>query len=180
MRIMATKRSIKCYIDEVRVANVPKVDGFNPAGFKIRMYPYKDEGNFCMIKSYRFAEGGKSMRDQLAETGKIVTHGILFDSDSHKIKGLSYKTLKQIGELLQDDAALRLSIEGHTDSDGGDDHNMSLSQKRSESVRNYLITTFNIAADRLEAKGWGESKPLDTNGSAEGKANNRRVELVKI
>jgi len=57
---------------------------------------------------------------------------------------------------------------------------MSLSQKRSESVRNYLITTFNIAADRLEAKGWGESKPLDTNGSAEGKANNRRVELVKI
>lgn len=180
MRIMATKRSVKCYVDEVRVANVPKVEGFNPVGFRVRMYPYKDEGNFCMIKSYRFAEGGKSMRDQLAETGKIVTHGILFDTDSHKIKGLSYKTLKQIGELLQEDAGLRLSIEGHTDSDGGDDHNMSLSQKRSESVRNYLITTFNIAADRLEAKGWGESKPLDTNGSAEGKANNRRVELVKI
>jgi outer membrane protein OmpA-like peptidoglycan-associated protein/curli biogenesis system outer membrane secretion channel CsgG len=180
MRIMATKRSIKCYLDEVRVANVPTVEGFNPVGFKVRMYPYKTEGDYCMIKSFRYAEGGKSMRDQLAETGKIVTHGILFDSDSHKIKGLSYKTLTEIGELLQEDAGLRLSIEGHTDSDGGDDYNMSLSQKRSESVRNYLITTFSIAADRLEAKGWGESKPLDTNNSSEGKANNRRVELVKI
>ena len=180
MRIMATSRSIKCYIDEVRVANVPKVEGFNPVGFKVRMYPYQDEGNHCMIKSYRFAEGGKSMRDQLAETGKIITHGILFDSNSHTIKGLSYKTLKQIGELLQDDPALRLSIEGHTDTDGGDDHNMTLSQERAESVRNYIINTYKIPADRLEAKGWGETKPLDTNDSAEGKANNRRVELVKI
>jgi len=56
MRIMATKRSMKCYVDQVRVANVPKVEGFSPVGFKIRMRPYKDEGNYCMIKSFRFAE----------------------------------------------------------------------------------------------------------------------------
>lgn len=180
MRIMATDRSIKCYLDEIRVANVPKVEGFSPVGFKVRMYPYKDEGNYCMIKSYRFAEGGKSMRDQLEESGRIVTHGILFDPDSHVIKGTSFKTLKNIGELLQEDPALRLSIEGHTDTDGTDTHNAELSQNRATSVVNYLIQNYNIAADRLEAKGWGESKPIDTNDTAEGKANNRRVELVKL
>jgi outer membrane protein OmpA-like peptidoglycan-associated protein len=180
MRIMATTRSIKCYIDQVRVANVPRVEGFAPVGFKVRMYPYRDEGNYCMIKSYRFAEGGKSMRDQLDESGKIVTHGILFDSGSSVIKGESFKTLKDIGRLLEDDPGLRLSIEGHTDSDGSEESNQTLSRDRAKAVCGYLSRTYGIAADRLEAKGWGESKPLDTNDTAEGKANNRRVELVKL
>nr|MBN2277558.1 OmpA family protein [candidate division Zixibacteria bacterium] len=180
MRIMATSRSIKCYFDEERVANVPKVEGFKPVGFRIHHRPYNDPENPVLFRGFRFAEGGKSMREQLDETGRIVTHGILFDVDSHKIKGSSYKTLQEIGELLQADANLRLSIEGHTDSDGADDYNANLSQKRAESVRTYLVNEFGISADRLEAKGWGETKPIDTNNSAEGKANNRRVELVKI
>jgi len=180
MRIMATKRSIKCYVNQIRVANVPKVEGFNPVGFKIRMYPYKDEGNYCMIKSYRFAEGGKSMRDQLDETGRIVTHGILFDPDSYVIKGESFKTLKNIGQLLEEDPVLRLSIEGHTDSDGSEAHNSELSHNRAKAVVDYLIQKYSVDASRLEAKGWGESKSIDTNDTAEGKANNRRVELVKL
>ncbi len=180
MRIMATQRSIKCYVDEVRVANVPKVENFNPVGFRLRHRPYRDPKNPTLFRGFRFAEGGKSMREQLDETGKIVTHGILFDVDSHKIKGESYKTLKQIGQLLQDDPDLRLSIEGHTDSDGSGEHNLTLSQNRANSVRDYLISTYSIDPGRLEAKGWGESKPIDANDTAEGKANNRRVELVKL
>jgi len=180
MRIMATKRSIKCFIDNVRVANVPKVEGFNPVGFQVYADPYDQPSNPMLFRGFRFAEGGKSMREQLDEEGKIVTHGILFDPDSYVIKGESYKTLKNIGRLLEDDSALRLSIEGHTDSDGSDEHNMTLSKNRAESVRNYLISKFGIAPDRLEAKGWGESKPIDTNDSPEGKANNRRVELIKL
>jgi OOP family OmpA-OmpF porin len=180
MRIMATKTSIKCYVDEVRVANVPKVENFNPVGFRVRHRPYNDPDNPTLFRGFRFAEGGKSMREQLDETGKIITHGILFDVDSYRIKGESYRTLKQIGQLLQDDPELRLSIEGHTDSDGSDEHNATLSQNRANSVRDYLISTYNIDADRLEAKGWGESKPIDTNDTPEGKANNRRVELVKL
>ncbi|MCK5125515.1 MAG: OmpA family protein [candidate division Zixibacteria bacterium] len=180
MRIMATKRSIKCYIDQIRVANVPKIEGFNPVGFQVRMYPYQNAGNHCMIKSFRFAEGGKSMRDQLDETGKIVTHGILFAPDSYVIKGESFKTLKNIGRLLEDDPSLRLSIEGHTDSDGTEAHNSELSHNRSKAVVDYMIQNYGVAADRLEARGWGESKPIDTNDTAEGKANNRRVELVKL
>ncbi|MCK4461833.1 MAG: OmpA family protein, partial [candidate division Zixibacteria bacterium] len=180
MRIMATTRSIKCYVDNVRVANVPKVEGFEPAGFQVRARPYKAEDNPWLLKSFRFAEGGKTMREQLDETGKIITHGILFDSGSDVIKAESFRTLKNIGRLLEDDPELRLSIEGHTDADGTDEYNQTLSQKRAESVRNYLISTYSIAAGRLEAKGWGEAKPIDTNDTSEGKANNRRVELVKL
>ena len=88
--------------------------------------------------------------------------------------------MKEIGELLTEEQQLRVCIDGHTDSDGADDYNMNLSQQRAESVRNYLIANFNIEASRLECKGYGETKPIDTNGSPEGKANNRRVELVKI
>jgi OOP family OmpA-OmpF porin len=180
MRIMATKTSIKCYVDEVRVANVPKIENFNPVGFRVRHRPYKDPQNPTLFRGFRFAEGGKSMREQLDETGKIITHGILFDVNSAKIKGESYKTLKDIGQLLQDDPELRLSIEGHTDSDGSDEHNATLSQNRANSVRDYIISSYKIDPGRLEAKGWGESKPIDTNDSPEGKANNRRVELVKL
>jgi len=180
MLVMATQRSIKCYINTVRVANVPKVEGFNPVGFRLSMDPWNQKGNPMLVRGFRYAEGGKTMREQLDEDGKIVTHGILFDPDSHTIKGESIKTLKEIGRLLEDDPDVRLSIEGHTDSDGSDDHNMSLSQNRADSVRRYLISTFGVSADRLEAKGWGETSPIDRNDSPEGKANNRRVELVKL
>ena len=180
MRIMATKRSIKCYIDNERVANIPKIDGFDPVGFMVATNPRKKAENPTLFRGFRFAEGGKTMRQQLEDDGKIVTHGILFDSGSDRIKGESFKTLKMIGDLLSDDVSLRISIEGHTDTDGSDDNNQSLSQSRAGAVRNYLIATYSIAADRLESKGWGELKPIDTNDTPEGKANNRRVELVKL
>jgi len=180
MRIMATKRSMKCYIDNVRVANVPKVEGFNPVGFRIEADLYQNPDNPMLFRGFRFAEGGKNMRQQLDDDGKIVTHGILFDPGSHMIMGESFKTLKEIGRLLEDDPELRLSIEGHTDSDGADEKNQSLSQSRAAAVRNYLVSTYAIGADRLETKGWGESNPMDSNDSPEGKANNRRVELIRL
>ncbi|HOP07528.1 MAG TPA: CsgG/HfaB family protein [candidate division Zixibacteria bacterium] len=181
MRVMVSQRAMKCFLDQERVANVPRTDGFNPTKICLSLTTYSRDGKSpCIVRNYRFAEGGKTLRQQLDETGKIVTHGILFDSDSHVIKKESYKTLKNIGELLSEDAGLRLSIEGHTDSDGSDDHNLELSRQRAESVRNYLVANYGIAADRLESKGWGESKPIDGNTSPEGKANNRRVELIKL
>ena len=181
MRVMATKSTMKCYIDNERVANVPAVEGFKPVDIGVSMDPWLDEpDNPMLVGTFRYAEGGKTLREQLDEAGRIVTHGILFDSGSDKIKGESYQTLKEIGQLLTDDPKLRLSIEGHTDSDGTDDYNLKLSQRRSESVRTYLIENYKVDGNRLESKGWGESKPIDTNNTPEGKANNRRVELVKL
>jgi outer membrane protein OmpA-like peptidoglycan-associated protein len=181
MRVMATSSSIKCYIDHERVANVPLVEGFEPVDFRVHMDPWLNKpDNPMLIGTLRYAEGGKTLRQQLDETGRIVTHGILFDSGSAKIKAESYKTLADIAQLLAGDAALRLSIEGHTDSDGADDANMKLSQDRAGAVRAYLVESFKIDGGRLETKGFGETKPIDANTTAEGKANNRRVELVKL
>jgi flagellar motor protein MotB len=181
MRIMATRTTIKCYIDSERVANVPAVEGFAPVSFMVHMDPWMDEpGNPMLVRAFRFAEGGKTLKEQLDETGRIITHGILFDSGSDRIKAESYKTLADIGQLLADDPGLRLSVEGHTDSDGADDYNLKLSDSRAKSVRAYLTEAYKIDAARLESKGWGETKPVDTNDTPEGKANNRRVELVKL
>lgn len=180
MRIMATKSTIKCYIDQERIANIPKVEGFAPVGFAVEMNPYFENGNVNLIGTFRFAEGGKSLREQLDESGVIVTHGILFDSGSDRIKAESYRTLTDIGTMLAGDAALRVSIEGHTDADGADDANLKLSQARAASVRAYLVEKHGLDGGRLETKGHGEGKPIDTNDTPEGKANNRRVELVKL
>ncbi len=180
LRIMATKTTIKCYVDQERVANVPKVEGFAPVGFVVEMDPYFDGQQNCRIGTFRYAEGGKSLREQLDESGRIVTHGILFDSGSDRIKAESYKTLTDIGTMLAEDASLRLSIEGHTDADGADDANLKLSQARAAAVRTYLGGKHGIDGGRLETKGLGEGKPIDTNDTPEGKANNRRVELVKL
>ena len=180
MRIMATKSTIKCYIDQQRIANVPKVEGFEPVGFEVEMNPYFEHTQVNRIGTFRYAEGGKSMREQLDEAGRIVTHGILFDSGSDRIKAESVKTLNDIGAMLAEDAALRLSIEGHTDADGADADNLKLSQARAASVRTWLMDNFKVDGGRLETKGLGETKPIDVNTSPEGKANNRRVELVKL
>jgi outer membrane protein OmpA-like peptidoglycan-associated protein len=181
MRIMATKSTLKCYIDSERVANVPAVEGFQPVGLRIYMDPWKDEpDNPFLIGTLRYAEGGKTLKEQLDEAGRIVTHGILFDSGSDKIKAESYKTLAEIGGLLTESPSLRVSIEGHTDSDGADAANVTLSQNRADSVKTYLVENYKVDGNRLEAKGWGEAKPIDANASPEGKANNRRVELVKL
>ncbi|MBK7190259.1 MAG: OmpA family protein [bacterium] len=158
----------------------PRVADFAPVGFLIEMDPYFENTGISRIGTFRYAEGGKSLREQLDESGRIVTHGILFDSGSDRIKAESYKTLTDIGTMLAEDASLRLSIEGHTDADGADDANLKLSQARAAAVRAYLGQKHGIDGGRLETKGLGEGKPIDTNDTPEGKANNRRVELVKL
>ena len=181
LRVMATPTTMKCYIDNERVANVPAVEGFAPVDIAVYMDPWLDEeGNPMLLGTFRYAEGGKTLREQLNEAGKIVSHGILFDSGSAKIKAESYKTLADIAKLLTDDPALKLSIEGHTDSDGSDESNLALSQGRADAVRTYLMDVYKVDGARLTTKGWGEGKPIDVNTTPEGKANNRRVEFVKV
>ncbi|MCF0054847.1 OmpA family protein [Dyadobacter sp. CY356] len=74
----------------------------------------------------------------------------------------------------------RLTIIGHTDADGSDDANLELSKRRAKAVAQALTTTFGIDSSRLETNGKGKSEPVDSNDTAAGKANNRRVEFVKL
>jgi OOP family OmpA-OmpF porin len=87
--------------------------------------------------------------------------------------------INKVYDLLNDHPELNFSIEGHTDSDGDEAFNLKLSEQRAASVKNKLIE-LGISPDRLSTKGFGESLPVDNNFTAEGKANNRRVEFVKL
>jgi outer membrane protein OmpA-like peptidoglycan-associated protein len=141
--------------------------------------PPKVAGDHEMITNFRLAEGGKDAKTMLAGEGRIVTHGILFDSGSDVIKPESGPTLRAIQALLTEDTKLRFRVEGHTDDQGGAKVNGPLSERRAAAVKAWLVKQ-GVAEARLEAKGFGEAKPIDKNETAEGRANNRRVEFVKL
>ena len=115
----------------------------------------------------------------LSTTGSVALHNILFDTGKATIRPESAAALAPVGELLRDDAALKLEIQGHTDNVGQPAANLKLSQDRAASVKTYLVSNFGIAAARLTTAGLGDTKPVADNTSEAGRAQNRRVELVK-
>lgn len=171
---------VKAYVDQDRVVNDP--DGISRPVQYVGVF-MGPEGNWIcpnvMFTDFRVAEGGKEIQSALDTDGKIVTHGILFDTGSDRIRPESLPTLKGILALLEKDPALKFSIEGHTDNQGGKGVNQPLSERRAAAVKEWLGGK-GIAADRLRTKGYGDSKPIDKNDSPEGRANNRRVEFLKI
>lgn len=104
--------------------------------------------------------------------------GVNFAYNSAELLPESFPVLDKAGQLLVDVPEMRVRIEGHTDSDGSETYNLSLSQRRAEAVRNYLISKFGIDPARIQARGLGESSPIASNDTPEGKALNRRVEFV--
>jgi len=111
--------------------------------------------------------------------GSVALHNILFDTGKATIKPESAAALTPVGELLKSDAALKLEIQGHTDNVGQAAANLKLSQDRSASVKTYLVQNFGVAAARLTTAGFGDTKPVAPNATEDGRAQNRRVELVK-
>jgi OmpA-OmpF porin, OOP family len=170
---------VKAYIDNQRVVNDP--DAVTRPIKHIGMSLHANHGysETVMFTNFRVAEGGKDMKGSLDTEGKIVTHGILFDTGSDRIKPESLPALKKILGLLQNDQSLKFSIEGHTDNQGGSSLNQPLSERRAAGVKTWLVEK-GISAERLQTKGLGDSKPIDTNDTPEGRANNRRVEFIRI
>lgn len=123
--------------------------------------------------------GPAQMKAALDTDGKVALYGILFDSDKATLQQSSGKQLQEVLTLLMDNPELSLEIQGHTDSDGSEAYNLQLSQQRAESVLNYLVL-FGVDPARLEALGYGPSLPVAPNDTAENKAKNRRVELVRL
>ncbi len=119
------------------------------------------------------------MAKTIAETGRISLYGIHFDTNKSAVKPESKGTLEQIATLLKGDAALKLNVIGHTDNVGGADANLGLSKRRADAVKAALIEDFGVDGARLEASGAGMTAPVADNGTEEGRAKNRRVELVK-
>ncbi len=119
-----------------------------------------------------------SLSNEINKSGHVAVYGIHFDTGKATILPDSEATLGEIVKLLQQDADLKLRVEGHTDNQGNAAANQALSEKRAQAVVAWL-TAHGVAANRLTAKGFGQAKPIEDNGTEDGRAKNRRVELVK-
>ncbi len=102
---------------------------------------------------------------------------IYFDFDKTTLKPESYVELDKVVDFLKQNSHVSIEISGHTDSKGSDEYNLNLSQGRSQAVVDYVASQ-GIDKNRLQAHGYGEAKPIDTNDTDEGRANNRRVEFT--
>jgi outer membrane protein OmpA-like peptidoglycan-associated protein len=169
---------VKCYVDQYRVLVIPDASGTKMT--KLLVGGIGDTEHPIVFKNFRIAAGGNmNMIGKKFTDSKIVTHGINFDVDKATLKPESMGTLNMIVGVLKDNPDVKFEIDGHTDNSGTAAHNLDLSQQRADAVKTQLIG-MGIDAARLTTKGLGDTKPLSDNTTPEGKANNRRVEFVKM
>jgi OmpA-OmpF porin, OOP family len=131
-----------------------------------------------MKNSMEFVSAAK-MASDIASSGHVALYGIFFDTDSATVKPESAAALNEIATLLKREPGLRVYIVGHTDTQGGYDYNMGLSGRRSHAVAEALVSRYGIVPDRLHTAGVGFLSPVATNATDDGRAKNRRVELVR-
>jgi outer membrane protein OmpA-like peptidoglycan-associated protein len=127
------------------------------------------------------ASGTSGLRNARGADGmcRAPVHGIYFEFASADLKAASRPTLQQIATLMRDHPDWVVTIEGHTDSIGGPQSNLELSNRRAAAVKRALVTEYRISEARLAAKGYGLTRPIEPNSTLEGRARNRRVELAR-
>jgi outer membrane protein OmpA-like peptidoglycan-associated protein len=174
------RQRARVYMNEEKVWDLPRAVS---AAAKFNLLVFNIGGGCGNCEYYlgnvRVAAGAPDTRNKLVTEGKWVTHGILFDSGSDRLKGESYGTLKEIAGVLTENGGLKVQIVGHTDADGDDDANLDLSKRRASAVKASLASEFKIDPGRMQVDGKGETQPVDSNTTSAGKANNRRVEFVR-
>ncbi len=171
------KNQLKIYVDQYRILVVPNI-GVIPHAIDIEGIGNPETP--VIIANFRIASGGgMNMLGKKFTDAKIITHGINFDIDKATIKPESMGTLNMIVSVLKDNPEIKFEVDGHTDNSGLSAHNLTLSQQRAVAVKNQLVA-MGIDASRLATKGYGDTKPISDNVTIEGKANNRRVEFVKM
>lgn len=180
--IAVNKQRFRLWVNEKKYIDVPR---FLPEGgiaSQLRFeLPYMQDGkDRLFMTNLKVAEGGVDLRRKLISEGRISTNAILFESGSAVLQPQSMGLIRQISQVLQQEGGMNLKIVGHTDSDGDDTSNMDLSKRRADAVKQALANIYNIDSDRLQTDGKGESEPVGDNGTVEGKAQNRRVEFIKI
>ena len=125
------------------------------------------------------AVAASRMEQALLETGRADVYDIYFDFNSDRMRAESEPTMREIAGLLRKHPDWKLAVQGHTDSVASDSFNLDLSRRRAAAVKGALVAGHGVAALRLTTAGFGESRPRDSNDTLEGRARNRRVELVR-
>jgi OmpA-OmpF porin, OOP family len=173
------KQRVRMYVNETKVMDLPR--GLQ-ANYSYTVFRIEDvsEETTALISGFRIAEGLPDTRSKLLTEGRMISYGIYFDVNSDRIKPASAATIKDIARVLTENPTLRISIVGHTDSDGDDAANLDLSKRRAASVKAELLSLYNIEPSRIETDGKGETQALVPNNNPLNKAKNRRVELIRL
>jgi outer membrane protein OmpA-like peptidoglycan-associated protein len=142
-----------------------------------------DGAAFQMIRADMPASGNasiaKTIEADLTSRCRAEIPGVYFDLGSADLRSESDASLNDVARLLNSHPDWKLSIEGHTDAIGAPASNLALSQRRADAVRAVLSSRYRVAASRLSAKGFGQTKPKESNATLEGRAHNRRVEMTR-
>jgi OmpA-OmpF porin, OOP family len=177
--IWVQKARMRIYHKGSKVVDMPTVM-YTPTNYnRLRFSLWSSQGT-PLVSNVRFTTASPDTRSKLITEGKLISYGIYFDVNSDIIKPESRGTVNDIAKVLNENPDVRIRIDGHTDSDGSDASNLDLSKRRAKSVKNMLTGEFSVAAERIETDGFGESKPIGNNSAVEGKAQNRRVEFIKL
>lgn len=161
-----TPEEARGYLDEFGCPKDKDGDG---------VYDYEDR---CPeVPGTRSNNGCPELKAAVKRLFKQALHGIQFETGKSTIKPVSFPILNKVVEVMNDNPDFLLNIAGHTDSQGADDMNQKLSEDRANAVKDYLAKK-GVAADRMTAEGFGETKPIDTNATAAGRRENRRVEFT--
>lgn len=176
------RQRLRVYMNEEKVWDIPRAfeTGKNYNTVLFRLSDDVLQNGHYLFGNIRLAAGTPDTRNKLLSEGRFSTTGILFDVNSATVKAESYGTLKDIAGVLKDNAAVQVRIVGHTDSDGDATANVALSQKRAAAVKEALMREFGIDGARLQTDGKGAAQPIAPNETPTGKAQNRRVEFIKV
>jgi OOP family OmpA-OmpF porin len=151
----------------------------------VRVKAYKDAGSYqvWIVEEAEMEQDivvdTNAMLNDINAQGRVALYGIYFDFDKSNVKPESDPTLKEISKLLSENPKLNLFVVGHTDNVGNFNYNMKLSESRAEAVVKELVSKYKVDKNRLTPAGVGPLCPVTTNDTEEGKAKNRRVELIK-
>jgi OOP family OmpA-OmpF porin len=171
------------YVDGVRFADVNQMTvppNVKPADhWTLRERCDRPTDGWIGIRSVRVAESAPDFSTEISSKGRYITHGIRFDTNSSRLKLESAPVFKAVANALDKNPNLKLEIVGYTDSVGDAQKNLALSKERSEAVRSVLVSQFGVDAARLTATGYGADKPIASNDTPEGRAQNRRVEFLR-
>jgi outer membrane protein OmpA-like peptidoglycan-associated protein len=166
---------VRIYVNDQRAVDLNQME-FKPWS---RTYLDFTSDSPVELGAVRMAESMPDISQVLLSTGKYVSHAIQFDTGSDRLRPESINVIKEVAAALQKQPEIKLRVEGHTDSTGDATSNLDLSKRRAESVKGALVK-LGISADRLTTEGFGQTKPMAPNDTPQGRAENRRVEFVKI
>ena len=182
--IQVQKQRLRLWINEAKVFDIPKAvnigDTMNQLFFHLENSNYKEDEVGLYLQNIKVATGLPDTRHKLIDEGKFSTTGILFDFQSAAIKQESYGVIKEIASVLKENPAVKIKVVGHTSNDGDAAANMELSKQRAAAVKDLIVKEYGIDAANITTDGKGPTQPVADNKTKEGKAQNRRVEFLKI